>query len=232
MDPYFSEADQPWIPTLLEVEVQKANEPDDSPIDWRRFGWSALEVPSNCPEVTKRFDILQTRFNARYANRMLNSETMENWQVRLQNRFDEVVDMYERAYVLYEQNQQAMMEDVLSGTKTVFSRTDADSGSDERSTDSTTSSEGHVKTADTPDTSVNDTDGYAGAVSKSTSTNRTGGKDTMKYGHSLASSGTSTTTLTGGQIMDAINSSIDGWRDIDTRFIAEFENNFLNVWWY
>ncbi len=231
-DGYFPDPDQPWVPTLLDVETFKANEPDGSPIDWRRFGWSALDVPEDCTHVIARFDILGERFLQRYAKRMLNQETMELWQNRLQNRFDEVVRMYERAYTLYEQNQNAMMSDVLPGSKRTYDAQDTDGGSDSATSKDSTSNKSKSKRSDTPDSTINESDDYAGSLGIDESTASRENTSTTNYGRTTKRTGTDTLTLTGAQIMDSVNTSIDGWRDIDTSFIGAFENNFMNIWWY
>lgn len=215
-DGLYPDADEPWLPTLLDVERMKASEPDGSPIDWRRFGWSALEVPPTATHVVARFDILGQRFLERYAYRMLGQETMEKWQTRLQNRMDEVVEMYERAYALYESNQKALMEDVVPG-RSVTTDTSLES-------DTNDASNGESRASATPDQLINDSDDYAGSISKNKN-NRTGKRNDK---------GTVNTkeVWQGAQVIQAVNDSIDGWRNIDTAFIASFENVFLNIWWY
>lgn len=214
-DGLYPDADEPWLPTLLDVERMKAAEPDGSPIDWRRFGWSALEVPPTATHVVARFDILGQRFLERYAYRMLGHETMEKWQTRLQNRMDEVVGMYERAYALYEANQKAM-DDVVPGRSVT---TDSSLSSDTNDT-----SNGESRASATPDQLINDNDDYAGSISKNK--NNSTGKRNDK--------GTVNTKEVwhGSQVIQAVNDSIDGWRNIDTAFVASFENLFLNIWWY
>lgn len=214
-DGFYPDADEPWLPTLLDVERMKAAEPDGSPIDWRRFGWSALEVPPTATHVVARFDILGQRFLERYAYRMLGHETMEKWQTRLQNRMDEVVGMYERAYALYEANQKAM-DDAVPGRSVT---TDSSLSSDTNDT-----SNGESRASATPDQLINDNDDYAGSISKNK--NNSTGKRNDK--------GTVNTKEVwhGSQVIQAVNDSIDGWRNIDTAFIASFENLFLNIWWY
>lgn len=228
----FYDADCPWVPTLLDVERMKASEPDGSPIDWRRFGWSALDVPANCEHVVARFDTLGERFLERYAYRMLNAETMEKWQVRLQNRFDEVVDMYERAYQLYEDNKEAMMNDVLPGTKREFEVTDTNSGSDNETSSGKNTGKSKSKFSDTPDSLINDSDNYAGSLSKVDNDYTTSGTNKKDYGRVISRKGKDVTINTGGELVDAVNHSIEGWKDIDTAFIASFENIFMNIWWY
>ena len=110
-----NDAWHPWIPTLIELEHQKSLEPDDSAVDWSRFGWEALEVPADAPHVAARMDKLGEMFLERFANRMLNSETLERWQVRLQHTMDRIAPVYERAYSLYEKHAQALQDGALPG---------------------------------------------------------------------------------------------------------------------
>ena len=213
----FPEADEPWVPTLVEVERLKSLDTDDSPVDWRQYGWSALEQPDDCPHVYARFDILGERFLERYAFRMLNSETMERWQTRLQNRFDEIVHPMERAYAMYEANADAMQ--TLSGTSTV--------SKGNSKADSTSEGESKDYFSETPDTSVNDwTDAskYAGNV-------RTA-KNSSKQGTTTEDGRTTTQTWTGSKTVTDINDNLDAYRDLDTMFVAQFENLFMNLWWY
>ena len=210
----FGDAELPWLPKLCDVENFKIN--SDDPTYWQRFGWEALEVPGECTFVRERMDTLKTRFDQQYFDRKLNSETMEIWQVRLQRRFDEVVQRYNRMYELYQRYDQDMKEDILSGDKTVTESTAQAGGSD--------TSEGTGRNIDTPDEAVNDTQGYAGSRSDSKATNTYGRTDTL--------TSTVTRTMTGKGVVDSINDSVMSWRDIDTDFVNEFQNNFLNVFWY
>lgn len=210
----FGDAELPWIPKLIDVENFKVN--SDDPEYWQRFGWETLEVPQDCSYVIQRMDKLKTRFDERYANRMLNSETMERWQVRLQNRFDEVVQRYNRMYELYQRYDQDMKEDILSGDKTVTTSKSQAGGSD--------TSTGTGRNIDTPDENVNNITGYAGS--------RTDSKATNTYGRTDSFDSTVTRTMTGKGVVDSINDSVMSWKDIDTEFVKEFENLFLNVLWY
>ena len=210
----FGDAELPWIPKLIDVENFKVN--SDDPDYWQRFGWETLEVPGDCTFVSGRMDALKVRFDERYANRMLNSETMERWQVRLQNRFDEVVQRYNRMYELYQRYDQDMKEDILSGDKTVTTSKSQAGGSD--------TSTGTGRNIDTPDENVNNITGYAGS--------RTDSKATNTYGRTDSFDPTVTRTVTGKGVVDSVNDSVMSWRDIDTEFVKEFENLFLNVLWY
>ena len=210
----FGDAELPWLPKLCDVESFKVN--SDDPAYWQRFGWEALEVPGECTFVRERMETLKTRFDQQYFNRKLNSETMEVWQVRLQKRFDEVVRRYDRMYELYQRYDQDMKEDIISGDKTVTESTAQAGGSD--------TSEGIGRNIDTPDELVNSTEGYAGS--------RTDSKATNTYGRTDTLTSTVTRTMTGKGVVDSVNDSVMSWRDIDTDFVNEFQNNFLNVFWY
>lgn len=210
----FGDAELPWIPKLIDVENFKVN--SDDPAYWQRFGWEALEVPQDCSYVIQRMGKLKVRFDERYANRMLNSETMERWQVRLQNRFDEIVYRYDRMYELYQRYDQDMKDDIISGDKTVTESTAQAGGSD--------TSEGSGRNIDTPDENINSDTGYAGS--------RTDSKATNTYGRTDTLNSTVTRTTTGKGVVDGINDSVISWKDIDTEFVKEFENLFLNVLWY
>lgn len=206
----FPLADDPWIPTLGDV-LMKQNTAD-APSPYSQVGWNALEVPAECTRVNARMPILKTRFDERYFNRMLNAETLERWQVRLQNRFDEVVMRYERAYEFYETYNTQMKEDVLAGETREVENTTTDSGSD--------TTEG--RNIDTPDEVVNAGDNYASSLSR----------NKVNYGRSQTVKGTERTTVTGSSLIENINNSIYDWRDLDTEFVKEFENNFINIFWY
>lgn len=222
----FGDAELPWIPKLVDVENFKVNSHD--PAYWQRFGWEALDVPGDCTFVRERMDTLKTRFDERYANRMLNSETMERWQVRLQNRFDEVVQRYNRMYELYLRYDSDMKEDILSGDKTVTSSTE--SGSVTATSKGTDASEGTGRNIDTPDENINNITGYAGSRTESRGKSESSMTNNSSSANKIDS--TVTRTLTGQGVVDSVNDSVMAWRDIDTEFVKEFENLFLNILWY
>lgn len=209
----FPEADSAWLPTYLDVQMK-----------YPTFGWQSLVVDEDCPTVLSRMAILQTRFEERYANRMISSETLQRWQVRLQNRFDEVVRKYERAYGLYSRYQEDMDADVLPG-ETYTENEKIENSAEQGGSDS---SESENRNIDTPDSIINQNPNYADSL--------TDGKSTVTYGRTDKGNSTRdltrTRTLTGQDLMLNINGSIDGWRDIDTSFVGEFENLFMNIWWY
>ena len=138
------------------------------------------------------------------------------WQTKLQSRFDEVVDKYERAYALYEMNETGMLNDSATGRKAIVTAVGegsmSSSDTDER------------RYSDTPDQVINDNDNYAGNITK--------GKSSRTGTSSNNSSSESEEKLTGDALIRSVNDNINGWMSIDTAFIASFENNFMNIWWY
>ena len=209
----FGDADQPWLPELIDIEAKKTGSEAGY---YKKFGWEQLVVPTDCPLVGARMAELKIRFDERYANRMLNSETLERWQVRLQNRFDEKVHVYERAYKLYQQYEQDMLDDVVQGEKITVTGTTQQGGSDTSTVE--------ARNIDTPDEVINADDNYASSLSKNQGTTQYGRKDTVDS--------TTTRIVTGQALVEGINNAIYSWRDLDTEFVKEFENNFLNVYWY
>ena len=163
---------------------------------YSRFGFSQLEVDPNLTYVCEAMPRLTERFNNRYAERMINKETLEQWQLSLQNKMDEIAPRYDRAYAIYAQKKLAMMEDVENGTHTI------------------SSGKSKNKSIDTPDATINENSNYA---------------DNLNIGE--ASSDVKT-VMTGDGLVRSINDAIDDWRELDTEFVAEFENNFLNIFWY
>lgn len=260
-----------WIPRLVDI----AKRHDDGEPGYENVGFEALVVPEELTQLTDRWPTLKVRFEERYAFRMINSETLERWQMRLQNRLDEIADRYERAYALYALYEDEMMDDVLEGWSETSKSTDSGSeslwklgtekdtiaGSEELAySGSQKTTEGGNDTteglrSDTPDSAINTGGAYAdmsqngkttyGHTAEDTFTDR---KDTRTYkDRENTRSFTDredkkdfgkivdtdiTRIITGASIIDNVNASIRKWEDIDTRFVAEFENLFLNVFWY
>ena len=138
----------PWLPTLQDVEVRKDHGTEIGQY-YEQFGWEQLVVPADCPRVASRMGDLKVLFDQKFAFRMLNSETLEQWQIRLQSRFDRYVHIYERAYTLYEMYEQDMLDDMKGGE--IITRNAAGTGS----------------TVNTPDSITNASDDYADARTRS-----------------------------------------------------------------
>lgn len=206
--------EQMWQPMLIEI-VQRGKE---DPY-FAKFGFDQLVVPDHCVHVLAGMERLTERFNERYGFRMLNQGVLEKWQIRLQNKMDEVVDKYERAYALYEEHAEGIMDDIKTGVRRTLDGQNQASGTDTNTRTNT------VKRIDTPDSAVNANDGYADSYEKGDGTSGT------TYGRKDVNSVTEVTEAT-GILLENINKTINAYRDIDTEFIKEFENNFLNVFWY
>lgn len=225
---------QPWTPTYLDVEHRR----QDGDPQYQNVGFTALVFPAGASHLTSHRTTLEERFFERYAMRRLNEETLERWQVRLQNRLDEIADRYDRAYGIYTTYASQMDNDILEGWKDTASGSDTKNynGSEALEMSGTEKVSDTGSTVDTPDAAINSSDNYADAVRKNDSersfTNRkdtrsfTGRNDKTDYGKVI------TRVLTGNSILDNVNYSIEHWMDIDTLFVKEFENLFLNVFDY
>lgn len=233
---------EPWLPTYIDLVKRK----EDGDAEYQNVGFDALDVDASLENIDDRWEILEERFTERYAFRRISAETLNRWQVRLQNRFDEIADRYERAYALYAENAEAMLDDILPGWKEIMDRTDKDSGTDTNTRTGSrelayTGTDKNVRrSADTPDSSTNASDMYADRRDESTRsfTDRKDTetfnqlKDALLHGKTTDIDYTLTKTETGAQIIDAVNEAIGKWKDLDTQFVAEFENLFLNIFDY
>lgn len=197
-----------------------------------RFGLDRVEIPADCPRLTAVMPRAVTMFNERYAYRMLNSETLEQWQTRLQHVADLNVYRYERALTLYATNAEELAN-VLEKKVTVRDYESRNSGSDSTTYGRKDTFAGSVKNIDTPDSAINASDDYADSLTKSDNSNTASGTDTLTHGlkNEIDDTVTETREPEGG-FVPALNDSIDAYRDITADFVREFENNFLNVFWY
>lgn len=209
-----NDAFYPWLPTLQDIEVRKDDIDDGS--YYQKFGWDQLVVPDDCPIVAGRMVDLKTLFDQRYAFRMINSETLEQWQIRLQSRFDRYVHIYERAYTLYSRYDQDMIDDMKGGEARTITRSGSEIGSGSES--------GDVRNINTPDSRVNADDEYADSRSKSSGSSSSNVTTSENISDVLIK--------TGEGIIDNINSGFRKYIDIDQDFIRQFEDSFLNLFWY
>lgn len=204
-----------WSPKLIEVEQWKTETGGEY---WRQFGWNQIEVPSDCTLVDARMNILGTHFLDRFAFRRLGRETMEEWQIALQYKFDMFVRKYERAYDLYTTKATEIAQPIRRET-TSRSYEDHSEG------EVTGSSQTVGKIADTPDTTINLSNAWGDRVDKSngsSTTNQTdsgGGKESITHEY-------------GGDAIARVNSNIEEWKNIDKEFLDCFEDLFLNVFDY
>ena len=209
-----NDAYAPWLPTLQDIEVRK----DDVEVGeyYKKFGWDQLVVPDDCPIIAGRMANLKILFDQKYAFRMINSETLEQWQIRLQARFDRYAHIYERAYTLYSTYDQELIDDMLGGEIRTITRSGTETGSGSES--------GDVRNVNTPDAATNADDRYADSRSKSSGTSSTS--------VITSESVTDKKVKTGEGLIDNINSGFRKFIDIDQDFIRQFEDSFLNLFWY
>lgn len=204
-----TEAFEPWLPTYADI-IHRF--PD--------HGFPGLEIDAEqFPIISSRRAEIEMRFYERYASRMVNQETLSRWQLRLQNRFDEVAPEFERAFRLYDKYKNEIENDMIEGYKMESSHSSENSGTD--------NVKNNVKNRriDTPDTALNHDDNYADSLEE------TDGDNTTTYGMKNTTGSNAEYKRTGALILQNINRSIYDYRDIDTEFVRAFENNFLNIFW-
>lgn len=206
-----------WAPRYISVLQKRQSTDPEEAAYWNQFGFDKLTLPesTHIPYIHNRWQVLVARFNERYYFRRIGNETMERWQIRLQNRFDEIIDEMERAYKLYATTTQ--IDEVIAGTKTTYAHGNSHSG-----TDSTTNTN-VGRYVDTPDSATNEDDDYADRRQYND------GGNTVTYNSSNTLSGYDKTEALGPDVLAGVNRSIRAWTDIDTFFISMFENNFLNI---
>ena len=228
----FREAREMWTPTLHDILYKAQYGTADEKTYYSKFGLDQVAIPEDCVKLSEVMSRAVVMFNERYALRMINRETLETWQMGLQSKFDAIAYRYERAFKLYSENAEEM-SNVMEKKITTRSATSENSGSDTTTYGRKDTFAGTVKNIDTPDSAVNANSDYADTLTKNDNSSQASGTDTLTHG--LKNTITDTVTETKepeGGIVEATNRSIDAWRDLTAEFVKEFENNFLNVFWY
>lgn len=204
-----------WLPEYAHVVFSYRNPSTGRPV----YGFEGIEIdPERFPHIWARRNEIRDRFFERYASRRINQETLLRWQLRLQNRFDEIAARFERAYKLYDEHKTEIDNDVLEGFSTVQWGRSADSGTD-KTTGKTAS-----RSIDTPDKAVNHDKNYADRITENDSE--------AAVEHGLVNDfHNSKTFRKSGVVLTNVNKTIDAYRDIDGELVRCFENNFLNVLW-
>jgi len=241
------DAFEAWLPKLEDIEYRRAQgEPE-----YQNIGFDSLEVSMDLPRLQARLPFLSERFKERYGKRMVNCETLPGWQIRLQNRMDEIANRYEFAYELMEQYRSTLADDVLDGYHDVETTSDELSGTDtltRSGTDTsaasgtdTTEDDSTSRSIDTPDSATNADPAYADSRQDDdrditttygrTDTRTLDLEDATAYGKRRDIERDLRRVLT-GNVLEKISGGIRSYTDIDTMFVAEFENNFLNIFWY
>lgn len=123
------------LPTYAEV-IQQHSE----------YGFRTIVIDqTKYPTLSSKRDELDRRFFARFCDRMIGYETLQLWQLKLQNKFDDIADEYERAFRIYQENA-TDMDKAVEGTFNTVDR--------------------ELKSIDTPDSVINASDNYADSLDK------------------------------------------------------------------
>lgn len=208
---WMSEADAPWNPKLVDILYKAAHGDADERAYYSKFGLAAAVWNSRLTNLSSHREEIIMLFNERYADRMVNRETLEKWQTRLQYIMDTEAPRYDRAFNMY--NSKVTTGVTQKETVTFNNLKDQLGGTDTSKNTMT----------DTPDAIVNDSDGYADSVAK----NRT------DYGRTSTRSGSFTTEHDPeGGTVELVNANIDAYRNIMAEFVGEFDKLFMKVYWY
>ena len=228
----FREAREMWLPTLSDILNKRTSDDEAERTYYTQFGLDKCEFPADCPRLSATIPRIVELFNERYYTRMINRETLEIWQMNLQHVVDRIAYRYERALTLYATHQ-TELANVLERETTTRHATSANSGTDTTTYGRMDTFEGKTKNIDTPDSAVNASDNYADSLTKSDNKNTASGSDQLTHGltNTINDEVIKTREPEGG-FVPALNDSIDAYRDIAVDFVREFENNFMNVFWY
>lgn len=199
-----------YLPTLAEILGWATEGTDEEKEYYSQFGFGQLEVFSECPIVKSRMDRLELLFNEKYDFRQINRETMEQWQISLQTRFDGLVCSMEHMYTL----QNIYQNEIDQNLRKRDTETTTHGGED------AAASSGTQTYTDTPDSVINAGSDYADSVQKTSGTTKT------THGHTITTERSDLSDL-----QSKMDHSMDAYRDIDRFFIDQFENNFLNVFY-
>ena len=242
--------DDSYMPKLIDIIGWQNSEDERTKTYYGKFGFRQLVVPSDCPNVSERFGTLCDLAEGRYAFREINRETMEQWQISLQSRFDAVVHTFEHSYAMQKKWQSVIDESLTKATEILHSeskedtksdtRTDTSSESNEtnrtdsREDSSTTSgtdsrtenkSETSKKTfVDTPDSAVNETLQYADSIEKTESTGEGTSSGSTSGTSSGTSSGSSKDTSTGTSSGSSTGSSKGTSSGSATDILTDYRN--------
>lgn len=197
------------------MEYLKTHGPEEEQEYYQQFGFEKLDVTGEY--ITQHFERLTERFNRRYAERHINRETLELWQNALQNKMDEVAPKFD---IIYEEHNNTLKSVLLPGTHVKSEGLRTAGGRDSKH------DEQQDRSIDTPDSIINHDDNYADSL-------REGEADGyVDYGRTDADSRQSDVGQGGAEAMRSYNAAIRLAEELDTSFIAQFENLFLNVFDY
>lgn len=205
-----TEADGPWMPKLIDILYKAKHGDADEQAYYSKFGLEAAVWDSRYVNLASHKNDIIVLFNEKYSDRMINRETLEKWQVRLQTVLDVISMRYDRAYGMY-----ALVDGSVKQKETVtYNNVKDQMGGSDHSRNTVT---------DTPDAILNENDKYADTVNK-------GQTD---YGRTSTRSGSITTEHDPeGGTVDLVNRSIEAFRNITADFVQEFDKLFMHVYWY
>ncbi len=131
-----------WLPTWWEIKARAAEKDanDNYTADalyYQKFGPEALDIWSSYTNLNNAKSDILKMFNDAYASRMINSETLEQWQVRLQAIAGRTAARYDRALSLYASNAADLTDTSESQTTTYNDLTNAGRASDSTNTSTT-----------------------------------------------------------------------------------------------
>lgn len=210
---YSKQYDEPWNPKLVDILYKARHGSADEQTYYSKFGLSAAEWDSTLTDLAQHKDNIVKLFEERFAFRMINRETLEQWQIRLQTVLDEEGPRADRAFRLYRLNS-ADIDNMLNGAEqTTFNNLKDELGGTDR---------GKTSNVNTPDAVVNASDQYADNLSKSENT----------YGRTSTRTGTITVDkIPEGGTLQSVNTSIGVYRNLENDFVDRFEKLFMNIFW-
>lgn len=206
-----TEADGPWMPKLIDILYKAKHGDADEQAYYSKFGLEAAVWNSRLTNISSHREEIILLFNERYADRMVNRETLEKWQNRLQYIMDAEAPRYDRAFNMYNSK---VTTGVTQKETVTYNNVKDQMGGTDTSKNTTT---------DTPDAILNENEKYADTVNR-------GQTD---YGRTSTRSGSITTEHEPeGGTVELVNANIDAYRNIIAEFVGEFDKLFMSVYWY
>lgn len=222
-----------WQPKLIDIEYLAHNGTDSEKEYYSQFGIEQIDWKNYSNIIQNKDEIIEL-FHGDYDNRMVGLETMELFQHRLQALYNRIAPKYDRAFKMYNDYADRLMEDVgdivtrtlnenttdntgIQGTEKVATGTTSDYGAESKSSASVndrndTNVNGDASAmsqmVDTPDSAVNASDiGIAAGYA-----------GTVQKDSSENHSGTVSVTETGTQSEsnDNAHTSVSGTSDTTT----------------
>lgn len=209
---YSKQYDEPWNPKLVDILYKARHGSTEEQDYYSKFGLSAAEWDSTLTDLIQHRDNIVKLFEERFAFRMINRETLEQWQIRLQTVLDEEGPRADRAFRLYRLNKADIDSETGETERTTFDNLKDELGGTDR---------GKTSNVNTPDAVVNASDQYADSLSKSEST----------YGRTSTRTGSVLREKYAEGALQSVNTSIGVYRNLESDFVDRFEKLFMNIFW-